>query len=214
MRRLWITRKGGRCLTLFFCGWGMDERAVQHLKGESDVLMFYDYRELSGEEAPVTEGYEEVRAVAWSMGVWAASVLLSRWKLPVDYRVAINGTERPVDERYGIHPKLYLLTEQGMNERGRDKFFARMLAGREEMAKFEANKPRRELSEQVQELRAIREQSGLIKPEIRWDKAYVSAGDVIFPAESQRNWWDGKCEVVNLTGGHYPFYVLNHWEEI
>lgn len=80
-----------------------------------DLLLFYDYRDISGEDAPEVEGYESVRVVAWSMGVWAASVLLSRWNIPVSCRVAINGTERPVDEHYGIHPKIYLLTERGMN---------------------------------------------------------------------------------------------------
>ena len=45
-------------LTLFFCGWGMDERAVQHVKGKGDLLLFYDYRDISGEEAPEVEGYE------------------------------------------------------------------------------------------------------------------------------------------------------------
>mgnify|MGYP000304234684 FL=1 len=52
MRREWITKEGSRILTLFFCGWGMDERAVQHVKGKGDLLLFYDYRDISGEEAP------------------------------------------------------------------------------------------------------------------------------------------------------------------
>jgi biotin synthesis protein BioG len=49
MRREWITKEGSRILTLFFCGWGMDERAVQHVKGKGDLLLFYDYRDISGE---------------------------------------------------------------------------------------------------------------------------------------------------------------------
>ena len=52
MKRKWITKEGSRVLTLFFCGWGMDERAVQHVKGKGDLLLFYDYRDISGEEAP------------------------------------------------------------------------------------------------------------------------------------------------------------------
>lgn len=133
MRRVWITRKGSGGVTLFFCGWGMDERAVQHLTGEDDLLVFNDYRDISEEEAPALDTYERVRVVAWSMGVWAASVLLNRWNIPVSESVAINGTERPVDERYGIHPRIYLLTERGMTEEGRDKFFARMLSGEDEV---------------------------------------------------------------------------------
>ena len=92
MKRKWITKEGNRVLTLFFCGWGMDERTVQHVRRMGDLLLFYDYRDISGEDAPEVEGYESVRVVAWSMGVWAASVLLSRWNIPVSCRVAINGT--------------------------------------------------------------------------------------------------------------------------
>ena len=34
-------------LTLFFCGWGMDERTVQHVGGIGDLLLFYDYRDIA-----------------------------------------------------------------------------------------------------------------------------------------------------------------------
>jgi len=148
------------------------------------------------------------------MGVWAASVLLSRWNIPVSCRVAINGTERPVDEHYGIHPKIYLLTERGMTEQGRDKFFARMFSGKEEMERFKENRPCRAIDEQRDELRLIREQSAREMPEMHWERVYVSEGDVIFPVENQRNWWGNRVEIITLPGGHYPFYVLDNWEKI
>lgn len=214
MQKQWIKRGRKRELTLFFCGWGMDEHAVQHVTGAGDVLVFYDYRDISKEEAPMIEGYGSVRVVAWSMGVWAASVLLDRWNLPTSYRVAINGTERPVDERYGIHPKIYLLTERGMTEQGRDKFFTRMLTKKEEVERFALNRPSRNIDEQREELRLIREQAEGEMPEIHWDRVYISEEDVIFPVENQWNWWKDRCEVISLAGGHYPFYVLDNWEMI
>ena len=192
-------------LTLFFCGWGMDEHTVQHVRGMGDLLLFYDYRDISGEDAPEVEGYESVRVVAWSMGVWAASVLLSRWNIPVSCRVAINGTERPVDEHYGIHPKIYLLTERGMTEQGRDKFFAGMFPGKEEMERFKENRPCRAIDEQRDELRLIREQSAREMPEMHWERVYVSEGDVIFPVENQRNWWGNRVATIKLPGGHSTF---------
>jgi len=192
----------------------MDERAVRHLAGEDDLLVFYDYRDISGEEAPLLEMYERVRVIAWSMGVWAASVLLNRWNIPVRESVAVNGTERPVDGIHGIDPRVYLLTERGMTECGREKFFARMFSRKGELERFEANRPCRDLDEQREELRLIREQSVVLKPEWSWDRAYVSAGDVIFPVENQRAWWKERCEVIGLEGGHYPFYELDHWEKI
>ncbi len=214
MQKQWIKRGGNRELTLFFCGWGMDEHAVQHVTGAGDVLVFYDYRDISKEEAPMIEEYRSVRVVAWSMGVWAASVLLNRWNLPTSYRIAINGTERPVDERYGIHPKIYLLTERGMTEQGRDKFFTRMLTKKEEVERFALNRPSRNIDEQREELRLIREQAEREMPEIHWDRVYISEEDVIFPVENQWNWWKDRCEVISLAGGHYPFYVLDNWEMI
>ena len=212
MRRTWLTKKEGGVLTLFFCGWGMDERSVQQVTGSGDVLVFYDYRDISEEKAPDVEDYESVRVIAWSMGVWAASVLLNRWNLSVDRRVAINGTERPVDEHYGIHPKIYKLTELGMTEQGRDKFFARMFTGQNEAEQFKDNKPRRDIGEQREELRLIREQSTREQPNMPWDRVYISKGDIIFPVENQRNWWKDRCEIVSLAGGHYPFYELNDWD--
>ena len=199
------------------CSSGIVEMYQDYIDGKKElreISMEFNARYISGEEAPEVEGYESVRVVAWSMGVWAASVLLSRWNIPVSYRVAINGTERPVDEHYGIHPKIYLLTERGMTEQGRDKFFARMLSGKEEIERFEENKPCRDIDEQRDELRLIREQSVREMSEMHWDRVYISEGDVIFPVENQRNWWRNRVEIITLSGGHYPFYVLDNWEKI
>ena len=199
------------------CSSGIGEMYQDYIDGKKElreISMEFNARYISGEEAPEVKGYESVRVVAWSMGVWAASVLLSRWNIPVSYRVAINGTERPVDEHYGIHPKIYLLTERGMTEQGRDKFFARMLSGKEEIERFEENKPCRDIDEQRDELRLIREQSVREMSEMHWDRVYISEGDVIFPVENQRNWWRDRVEIITLSGGHYPFYVLDNWEKI
>ena len=199
------------------CSSGIVEMYQDYIDGKKElreISMEFNARYISGEEAPEVEGYESVRVVAWSMGVWAASVLLSRWNIPVSYRVAINGTERPVDEHYGIHPKIYLLTERGMTEQGRDKFFARMLSGKEEIERFEENKPCRDIDEQRDELRLIREQSVREMSEMHWDRVYISEGDIIFPVENQRNWWRNRVEIITLSGGHYPFYVLDNWEKI
>lgn len=90
----------------------------------------------------------------------------------------------------------------------------RMLSGKEEMERFEENRPCRAIDEQRDELRLIREQSAREMPEMHWDRVYVSEEDVIFPVENQRNWWGNRVEIITLPGGHYPFYVLDNWEKI
>jgi biotin synthesis protein BioG len=215
MRRVWLIQEGRNRLILFFGGWGLDERSVSHLTGDSDVLMFYDYRYLLTEEAPDTTGYDIVDVAAWSMGVWAAATLLARWKLPYRRAVAINGTERPVDDQHGIPPAIYSITERGMNYRGWERFIARSTDGKEERDAFRAKcRPYRGLEEQVEELRRIREQAATERHTIAWNRAFISEEDVIFPVENQRNWWKNRSEIAYLAGGHYPFFRLSCWDSI
>jgi biotin synthesis protein BioG len=191
----------------------MDERAVNHLQGATDALAFHDYRDISAEPPPDISAYAAVDVVAWSMGVWTASALLGRWGIVPRRAVALNGTERPVDDHLGIPAAIYALTERGMNQRGWEKFLARLLD--DDSPAFTAlHRPLRPLPEQVEELRRVREQAVNEPSPLAWDKAYISANDRIFPQENQQNFWQGRCPIVRLAGGHYPFFRLPRWDLI
>lgn len=208
----WLNKAGDGRVILFFNGWGMDSRVVKHLKCRSDVVMFYDYRTLELETFPDLDAYREIDVVAWSMGVWAAAQFLSLRNIRPLRRVALNGTERPVDDRFGIPVRVYGLTEKGMNEKGREKFVARMLNRPEVPVTDVTGRP---LGEVCEELRRIRESSADWQCLLGWDKAYISEQDVIFPVSGQRAWWSGRCpEIRMLPGGHFPFYHFESWEEI
>lgn len=214
MRIEWICKKNAGRVVLFFNGWGMDGRCIAHLSSESDVVNVYDYRELAGTCPFRQEDYQEIRLVAWSMGVWAAANVLPRWNLRPQSCVALNGTEHPVDDYCGIPVKIYELTEKGMDERGREKFFSRMLADPDQRMRFLENRPQRELAEQCEELGCIRRQAAGLQNSIRWDRIYISEKDVIFPVANQQNAWAGRAGIQLLKGGHYPFYEFRNWEEI
>lgn len=129
--------------------------------------------------------------------------------------VALNGTTRPVDDEYGIPVKIYELTEKGMNERGREKFFLRMLDGADECRKFSGQKPNRGIEEVCEELCRIRELCSGVKGKLNWDKSYISEKDSVFPAQNQLNWCKKEgIPAVSLPGGHYPFYRFRSWREI
>ena len=214
MRIEWIAENRSRVVVVFFNGWGMNAHAVSHLEKDCDVVMIYDYRDLECTELSSLQDYEKVYVVAWSMGVWAAANTLPKLGIKTDYCIAVNGTERPVDDEAGISLQAYCLTENGMDERGRAKFFMRMLAGKEELMRFEEQKPDRELAEQLEELKAIRKQSETCCNTIKWDRGLIAEKDVIFPTSNQLNWWSGKTTVHMLPGGHYPFYNFQSWEEL
>ncbi|MDR1755895.1 MAG: DUF452 family protein [Culturomica sp.] len=214
MRIEWVNQQGGGQVVVFFNGWGMDRRAVSHLACDGDLLLISDYRKLEPELLPDLSAYGEVRIAAWSMGVWAAFTLLPDWGVPCNRLVGLNGTALPVDNRYGIPEAVYRLTERGMNEQGREKFFARMFTGETERRRFRHNAPERELPEQLEELAAIREAGGRDSATLHWSNVYVSEGDVIFPTANQRAFWENRCVVTPLPGGHYPFYRFGCWDEI
>jgi len=215
MRIEWLNRKNSSRIIVFFNGWGMDGQVVRHLKTDSDVLMFYDYRNLTVRVFPALESYRRVEVAAWSMGVWAATQVLPRMNIRPDRLVALNGTACPVDDHYGIPVRIYELTEKGMNEKGREKFMRRMLEGEEERERWGNYSPERSLPEVCEELCLIRQQSTGVKDVLKWDKVYISDKDVIFPVANQQKWWQGRCgKIEKLRGGHFPFYQFSNWEEI
>lgn len=215
MRIEWLNKNSTDRVVVFFNGWGMDSNAVRHLTGDYDILMINDYRQLNTEVLPELTLYREVNIVAWSMGVWAAANILPEWGVSCTRLIALNGTEYPVNDSWGIPDKIYRLTERGMNAAGREKFMLRMLADAEERKRFAVDKPQRELEEVCDELTAIRLQSETRQNTLTWDKVYVSSGDVIFSQTNQRAWWDNRArKIVVLDGGHYPFYHFESWEEI
>lgn len=215
MRIEWLNKKDNDRVILFFNGWGMDAGIVSKLGAASDVLMFYDYRTLSCGSLPDLKHYREIYVVAWSMGVWAAACVLPDLHLKkIDFSVALNGTERPVDDQYGIPCKIYKLTEKGMNEQGRKKFFSRMFTDKDECTFFAGQKSCRELPEVCEELGLIGKQCVGGALQHIWDRTFVSEDDMIFPAKNQLNWWKDKVSVDILYGGHYPFSCFKNWEEI
>ncbi|MDR0983357.1 MAG: DUF452 family protein [Culturomica sp.] len=211
MKTEWLSKKSSDTLLLFYNGWGMDKNVLNHFNFDCDVLMFYDYRSLSVGDLPDFSAYTTIRLLAWSMGVWAAANTLHLFDVEPEYAVAVNGSELPVDDSFGIPEKIYLLTEKGMDNRGRDKFLSRMFDSVEDRERFFTdNMPARELSEQIEELTQIRIASALNHNSIHWDKALISVNDRIFPSENLFNYWNEKTNVITLQSGHYPFFVLKN----
>lgn len=215
MRIDWVKQDNGRVVVVFFNGWGMDSKVVNHLSTEYDLAICSDYRTLQSENGEIDfSPYSVIYVVAWSMGVWAAANIIPRWGIKPDKWIAFNGTERPIDNHYGIPVLNYELTEKGMTEKGREKFFTRMLVNKNELTLFSANKPERMLTEQIEELCNIHKLSSVHKNCVKWDKVFISERDFIFPPANQFNWWQGKTDPISLPGGHYPFYEFRNWEDI
>ena len=102
-------RDGNPGLILFMLGWAADHHAVEHLAPEGyDMLCVYDYRTLEPFAAEEFSAYRNVTLFAWSFGVWAAERTCR--DVAPDCAVALGGTPYPVDDRFGIPRRVFLLS--------------------------------------------------------------------------------------------------------
>lgn len=168
-----------------------------------DTAVVWDHTDprLNGHEA--LEGYDEIAVAAWSYGVPSASrFIASHSELPFTARIAINGTQHPVDARRGIAPEIFRATLAGLSERGIHKFNLRMCGGAAALATVAPRLGGRDISSLRAELEAIGDRTPAV---ISWDKAIVSVDDAIIPPAAQKEAWASEAaETVVIPGPHFP----------
>ncbi len=206
MQTKWLVKKGQARILLLFLGWSGNARTANNFRPEGyDMLAVYDYRDLDDFSAilQALAAYPERILLAWSFGVWVAEFLAP--ELPSFHRhIAINGTPRPIDDRYGIPERIFRITLKGIEREGVEKFCQNMYgrpAADDEL-------PDRTLEELIGELRSLSRCNTLPSPEtLPWDHALISERDAIFPPENMLAYWRMRHVPVFRweTGRHYPF---------
>lgn len=230
MQLHWLNKQNNDKLIIFFAGWSFDYKPFEFLDCEDfDVLMVYDYnifpRPLREREKFVNEhceftnlgeGYKQTYLIAWSMGVFAAYQM--RNELPAfDKKIAVNGTPLPVDDKFGIPQKPFLLTLRHAKTGLEGKFYQNIFNSAEEFERYMKNPVERPIDNRVEELKSLYDR---IKEENQdqddafsyYDKALVSTQDKIIPTKNQLNFWQEKAEIIE--SGHFPYYNFRSWNEI
>ena len=202
MKYKWLNKNNNSKLILFFNGWGMDECVVKHLRAEDyDVLMFYDYNSLETDfNFKTINSYQTKHLIAWSMGVMIASLFDS------DYtsKTAINGTLKPIDDKFGIPTKIYKLTLKGFSPKGAERFIRNMFS-----EECELPVPTRDFENQKSELVALTRYKS--KDDFKYDKVILSSEDKIIPTKNQIAFWGIE---PNIESGHSPFNHFIKWSEL
>lgn len=207
MRHKIFPHTGGspsRRLIIIFAGWAMDDKPFTGLSRPGyDIAVVWDYRTLHIDWS-FTRPYDEICILAWSMGVYAASMTTQALDYKVSARIAVNGTLCPVDDRRGIPEKIFNGTLDGLDSRNLRKFYRRVCGSTEAFKTFCDNIPDRDVDELRDELDAIATHSILSNPAVpRWDLAIISRDDAIFPPANQQRAWQAIPRKV-IAGGHLP----------
>jgi len=205
MKHQLVHREGSPRLLLIFAGWGMDAKVFSKMRRPGyDVMVVWDYRSFYIDWT-CTEAYSEICLLAWSMGVFAASQTIQAIEYKTTRRIAVNGTQQPIDDALGIPESIFYGTLNGLTEASVAKFNRRMCASRLEYEAFCANKPSRDIDELREELQAIADRLILHTPSnISWDFAIAGREDRIFPFFNQRRSWQQAGVPLEIVDkGHY-----------
>lgn len=192
-------------LVLIYAGWAMDWHPFRNLQLPGyDIMVIWDYRDLTFNWKPLRH-YHEVCLVAWSMGVFAASVTIHEILPKVTKRIAINGTLDPIHDTKGIPQAVYHGTINGLAPGTLRKFYRRMCMDANQFASFSENMPKRTIADLSEELCQIETNSIFHVEQVKeWDVAIVSRHDTIFPTQNQVNAWRQIAPVQFMEASHLP----------
>jgi hypothetical protein len=189
--------------------------------------MLYDYRSMDFEDISSAlknlQGnfqekapYRKIHLLAWSMGVWAASMLFAKTIFSAsDFasKIAIGGTCHPVHDKLGIPARNFTDMAERLSPAGVEAFQRSMFADEQEAKRFASSFRQGGLSvaELQQELLALATAytAYKIQPDVpdMYTNKIVTGRDRIFPARNQiRAWGRKQCRTLSLP--HFPFY---HW---
>jgi len=211
MKHVFIIKKNYPNLLVFFAGWGMDANPfLKYRPVDSDFMICYDYHSLDFEEK-LLKAYSNVRVVAWSMGVWAASQVFARKHLTFTEAIAVNGTPYPIDNGRGIPEEIYDGTLKGLNESTLRKFQRRMCGSSRALNDFLEHAPDRTIKDVKGELEAIGNMARKYPPSgFQWDMAYIASEDKIFPPDNQiAAWAQTKCTLIDT-----PHFSEKIWSSL
>ncbi|NBI42243.1 DUF452 family protein [[Haemophilus] felis] len=203
----------GEHLIVYFAGWGTPPSVVEHLilPANYDLLICYDYQDLTCDFD--FSAYQQIRLVAWSMGVWVAERVMQGKKLLS--ATAINGTGLPCHDQFGIPEAIFAGTLAWLNEENRHKFERRICGVKSLLNQYQQLSQRPTLAQIHQELAALYQllQQDQRTDLIHWDKAIVASRDKIFPIQNQRLYWHKRCNIEEMDGEHLLFPQLNNWQQ-
>ena len=193
-------------LELFFAGWGMDSRpfawaADSPHTAHSDFAVCYGYTDMALDTADL-RNYSNVRVRAWSLGVYAASLVLPGFSSVVSHAVAINGTLWPINDDLGIPVAVYDATLESLSVESLERFNRRMCGAHR--AEFEARRPTRSVDSLRAELlyiKACAADTGQGQF-TDWDMAVLGKKDKIFPIANMRRAW-ATTRMLELDEPHY-----------
>ena len=192
-------------LIVFFNGWGMDNKAVDHLtipkNYEVKIVNFpYDL------DNSIFKNYEDVIAIGWSFGSYYLCKYLNYNNIKLDKIISINGVPETIGE-FGIPERIFEATLKNLTSETLKEFYHNMGADSENLF---SNRNFQEIKAELQYFKDN------YSPEKNvFSKVFIGKKDRIIPALRQEKYYNGhNIEVSIIQCPHYPFNFFKSWLDI
>ncbi|MDE5592013.1 MAG: DUF452 family protein [Helicobacter sp.] len=199
--------KSNEKIFLIFGGFASQhDHFIPFFPKDCNIIIVYHYQNLDFDPIKkLLHNASHVTLIAFSMGVWAASLFLQDFSLDTFWqKIAINGTEFGIDSKYGIPPKIFKLTQKTFNL---ESFKVNLFGENLPLAKNFTFLQKEALQE---ELNFFIQNQNLFPCGSNWDKVIISEKDLIFPVNAQKLFWQTlkkhKDKLLILNAPHFPFF--------
>ena len=199
-------------LIVFFSGWGCDQNQFVNLHDRKDVLILYDYQDLTLDFD--FSKYKNIYVIAYSAGVFIASILADT--LPnVRQKTAVCGNPYLFDEILGISAENIKVFKEITLDNYLDFRRKYMVLGNEEYERYNQLESLRTIESCASELDAIQRLYAEHKAHINpvFDIAIAAENDLIFNLSAQREFYKDKLRVIP-NAKHHIFFHFNSFEDM
>lgn len=209
MKYSWL-KNNNKNLIVFFNGWAMGTSAIESIENtDFDILVLSDYSNFEIDFNKFNfENYDKKYLVCWSMGVYVSNIFYDIFN-NFDKKISINGTQKIIDDNFGIPQKIFNLTLKTLNDENLNKFIQNMFNKSDKVLDLTINKSIDDLKNELVSIKNLSFDNF-----ISFDKAIISTHDKIVPSVNQKRFWTDKCNMCLVNAGHYPFVVLDCWDKI
>ena len=202
-----------RDLIVFFAGWGCDENQFTNLHDRKDILILYDYQDLSLDFD--FSKYENIYVIAYSAGVFVASIFADAALPNIRQKVAVCGNPYLFDATLGIsEEKIRVFKDITLDNylEFRRKY---MVFSEEEYERYNQLQSLRTIESCDSELAALQKMYAQKKAQINpaFDKAIAAENDLIFEVEAQKAFYKDKLRIIP-NARHHIFFHFDSFEDI
>ena len=204
-----LINKNSEKLLIFFTGWGCDESEFEHLKANSDVLLLYDYSNLSLDFD--FSKYKNIDLIAFSAGVFVASIMNFNFK--INNKIAISGNPFLFDEKLGLSKEIQDIL-YNITEKNADDFARNYLVKTDEEWKY-FHHSKRTIESCREEFDKLKEFYLINKQNIKdiYDYAIMGEEDPIFNVSAQKEFYKNRLNIIK-NARHNLFFRINKYEQI